>query len=80
MAWFCPNPLQLGHDSEQVAAQVHGFLAQAAMLNAAAGRSPYGGSAPAFSDTRPTYSRDAQDDEEVPHGDISGAEVPHLHP
>lgn len=52
--------------------QVHGFLAQAALLNAAAGRSPYGGSPPAFSDTRPTYSRDAQD-EETPNSDISGA-------
>ena len=57
--------------------QVHGFLAQAAMLNAAAGRSPYGGSTPAFSDTRPTYSRDAQD-EETPHSDISGDRGPLL--
>ena len=52
--------------------QVHGFLAQAAMLNNAAGHSPYARSTPAFSDTRPTYSRDAQD-EETPHSDISGA-------
>lgn len=42
------------------------------MLAAAAGRSPFGVSAPAFSDTRPTYSRDAQDDEAAPHSDISG--------
>ena len=80
MAWVCLHPLQSRHDSKQVAVQVHGFLAQAAMLNAAAGRSPYGASAPAFSDTRPTYSRDAQDDEEAPHSDISGAEVPCLRP
>ena len=59
--------------------QVHGFLAQAAMLNAAAGRSPYGASAPAFSDTRPTYSRDAQD-EETPHSDMSGARIALHHP
>ena len=57
--------------SYPVLLQVHGFLAQASLLDAAAGRSPYGASAPAFSDTRPTYSRDAQD-EEAPHSDISG--------
>ena len=59
--------------------QVHGFLAQAAMLNAAAGRSAYSIATPAFSDTRPTYSRDAQDEEGAPHSDISGSvQTPHL--
>jgi hypothetical protein len=53
--------------------QAHGFLAQAAMLSAATGRSLYGASAPAFSDTRPTYSRDAQDEEATPQCEVSGA-------
>lgn len=61
-----------GFSSSETVTQAHGFLAQAAMLNAAAGRSPYGTSAPAFSDSRPTYSRDAQDEEAAPHSDISG--------
>ena len=48
------------------------------MLNAAAGRNAYGIAIPAFSDTRPTYSRDAQDEESAPHSDISGgAQTPH---
>lgn len=48
--------------------QAHGFLAKAAMLRS----SPYSGPLPAFSDTRPTYSRDAQDDEIPSYEDSSG--------
>ena len=60
-----------------ICVQAHGFLAQAAMLNAAAGRSAYSVATPAFSDTRPTYSRDAQDEEGAPHSDISGSANTH---
>ena len=68
-------------DPYPICVQAHGFLAQAAMLNAAAGRSAYSVATPAFSDTRPTYSRDAQDEEGAPHSDISGsAGTPHLAP
>ncbi|BDA43378.1 probable serine/threonine-protein kinase Nek8 at C-terminar half [Coccomyxa sp. Obi] len=48
--------------------KAHGFLAQAATLRS----SPYSGPLPAFSDTRPTYSRDAQDDETPSYEDSSG--------
>ncbi|CAL8468644.1 g8184 [Coccomyxa elongata] len=48
--------------------KAHGFLAKAAMLRS----SPYSGPLPAFSDTRPTYSRDAQDDETPSYEDSSG--------
>ncbi|KAK9914866.1 hypothetical protein WJX75_001495 [Coccomyxa subellipsoidea] len=48
--------------------KVHGFVAKAALLRS----SPYSTPLPAFSDTRPTYSRDAQDDEASLYEDPSG--------
>jgi hypothetical protein len=59
--------------------QVNGFLAKAALARAG---QPYAPLQAAFSDTRPTYSRDAQDDEPLPQdegmGEDSVAEAQHL--
>lgn len=55
-----------------VCLQAHGFLAKAAMLNS----STHSILLPAFSDTRPTYQRDAQDDEISSYEDSSGGYLP----
>ena len=49
--------------------QVNGFLAKAALARAG---SPFAPLHAAFSDTRPTYSRDAQDDEPLPQDEGMG--------
>ena len=49
--------------------QANGFLAKAALAHAA---QPFATLQAAFSDTRPTYSRDAQDDEPIPHDNGMG--------